>query len=149
MTQERERFQLIISLGEGKKGQDLRKKLKDAAKRTDKLISVWARDILINNTGKFPPWPPCFCPKLGEDPPCRRPFNHDGPCNSKEPGPPSNKILPMDSITTEELHEADLLIPCPAVKCRAKAGAECKGLPKGQCHFGRRLRWVLATVGGR
>lgn len=48
---ERERYQLVISLGEGAEGQRLRGVLDAAAERTGKPISAWARHVLLTAAG--------------------------------------------------------------------------------------------------
>ncbi len=48
---ERERFQLVIALGEGAEGQRLREVLNSAAERTGKPVSVWARETLFSAAG--------------------------------------------------------------------------------------------------
>ena len=51
MTEQRERFQLVISLGEGAEGQRLRELLDRAAERKGRPVSVWARELLLAAAG--------------------------------------------------------------------------------------------------
>jgi hypothetical protein len=48
---ERERSQLVVSLGEGDDGQALRKALDEAAARVGKPVSTWAREVLQAQVG--------------------------------------------------------------------------------------------------
>jgi len=48
---ERERFQLVIGLGEGPEGQRLREVLDRAAERSGKPVTVWARETLLAAAG--------------------------------------------------------------------------------------------------
>jgi len=47
----RERFQLVVSLGEGADGQRLREVIDRAAEKTGKPVTVWAREILLTAAG--------------------------------------------------------------------------------------------------
>jgi hypothetical protein len=51
---ERERFQLVISLGEGQDGQRSREILDRAAAAAGKPVSTWARDTLLIAAGEGP-----------------------------------------------------------------------------------------------
>lgn len=48
---ERERHQLVVSLGEGPEGQRLREVVDRAAQRAGKPITVWARETLLAAAG--------------------------------------------------------------------------------------------------
>jgi len=48
---ERERFQLVVGLGEGVEGQRLREVLDRAAERSGKPVTVWARETLLKAAG--------------------------------------------------------------------------------------------------
>jgi hypothetical protein len=45
------------------------------------------------------------------------------------------------------LREMDLETFCPA--CGADKDEQCKGLEDGISHFGRRLKWLMATISDR
>jgi hypothetical protein len=51
MSLQRHRVQLVISLGEGFVGKISRQHLERAAKREHLLVSVWARNVLLNAAG--------------------------------------------------------------------------------------------------
>jgi hypothetical protein len=44
------------------------------------------------------------------------------------------------------LQQMDLVLPCPARGCGAKADQACA---RGVTHFARRLQWLLKTVHAR
>lgn len=48
--------------------------------------------------------------------------------------------------TGMSVHQKDLLLPCPAKRCRAAAGTECVALDTGIVHFGRRLQRLLKDI---
>jgi len=48
---ERERYQLVVSLGEGAEGQRLREVVDRAAERVGKPVTVWARETLLTAAG--------------------------------------------------------------------------------------------------
>jgi hypothetical protein len=48
---ERERYQLVVALGEGADGQRLREVLDRAAERAGKPVTVWARETLLTAAG--------------------------------------------------------------------------------------------------
>lgn len=48
---ERERYQLVVALGEGVEGQRLREVVDRAAERAAKPVTVWAREILLTAAG--------------------------------------------------------------------------------------------------
>lgn len=43
-------------------------------------------------------------------------------------------------------HEKDLLVDCPATKCRAAERTECTGTEEGVVHFGRRVMRLLEGI---
>jgi hypothetical protein len=49
----------------------------------------------------------------------------------------------LAALAALDEHEKDLVIPCPNKRCHAKEGDECRGLPVGVVHFGRRLYRLL------
>lgn len=49
----RARSQIVIALGEGEKGRDSKATLEAAAKEAGKLLSAWARDVLLAAAGEL------------------------------------------------------------------------------------------------
>lgn len=52
-------------------------------------------------------------------------------------------------VTKKQEHQLDIAVQCPAKKCLAKSGKECKSLNVGIVHFGRRLKRLMVEMNAK
>lgn len=57
-----------------------------------------------------------------------------------------DRVAVIASLAALTDHEKDLLVDCPATKCRAAERKECVGTEEGAVHFGRRLKRLMENI---